>query len=179
MNSFYKLNKVFFRVLLLSLSLHASAAPPELQTKGQVIYLADNLDEADKLGWCIDTLGRGFADTLQAHSCKPRGGDVQFSYDAQRHRIQSVAFAEYCMSLISPDNNSVPFGLVPCDLNDPKQGFVFDSTSGLIQLQSDLNLCVVVGDSSRSAGPFMSRDLMLSDCKNTEPRLSVWVYRSK
>jgi len=179
MNSFYKLNTLFIRVLLLSLSLHASAAQPELQTKGQVIYLADNLDEADQLGWCIDTMGRGFADTLQAHSCKPRGGDVQFSYNAQQHRIQSVTFSDYCMSLNNPDNSLMPFGLVPCNANDPKQGFVFDSATGLIQLQSDMNQCVVVGESSRSAGPFMSRDLILSDCENTEPKLAVWVFQSE
>ena len=58
------------------------AAPPELQTPAPVIYLADNLDEQDKLGWCIDTVGRGLFDRLHAHSCKPHGGDVQFKFDA-------------------------------------------------------------------------------------------------
>ena len=165
--------------MLFGVAFSATAAPPDLQTKGRVIYLADNLVEADNLGWCIDTLGRGFADTLQAHSCKPRGGDVQFAYNAPESRIQSVAFEGHCMSLVDPDNKSVPFGLVPCDADDTKQGFVFDGNTGLIQLQSDLGQCVVVGESSRSAGPFMSRDLILSACETAQAKLSVWVFQSE
>ena len=170
-----KINRVLVVLSLVVVSLAATAAPPDLQTKGRVIYLADNLDEADKLGWCIDTVGRGFADTLHAHSCKPQGGDVQFEYSAEQHRIQSVAFAGNCMSLIDPDNNKVPFGLVPCNSDDARQGFVFDSNTGRIQLQSSPNQCVVVGESSRSAGPFMSRNLILANCENAEAELSVWV----
>ena len=33
----------------------AIAAPPVLQTPEPVIYLADNIDEQEELGWCIDT----------------------------------------------------------------------------------------------------------------------------
>ena len=75
--------------------------PPELQTPEPVIYLADNIDEQDALGWCIDTLGRGWSEQLQTHSCKPQGGDVQFAYDSERmllfcrHRtsIQRTAYS--------------------------------------------------------------------------------------
>ena len=56
------------------------AEAPDIQTKGTVIYLADNFNEEAKLGWCIDTQGRGFSDKLHAHSCKPTGGDTQFSF---------------------------------------------------------------------------------------------------
>ncbi len=55
---------------------NAVAEPPQLQTSAPVIFLADNLDEQDKLGWCIDTQGRGFSERLHAHSCKPQGGNV-------------------------------------------------------------------------------------------------------
>ncbi len=82
------------------------------------------------------------------------------------------------MSLIDPDNNKVPFGLVPCNSDDAGQGFVFDSNTGRIQLQSSPNMCVVVGESSRSAGPFMSRNLLLANCENAEAELSVCVYQS-
>ena len=44
-------------------TLSANSAPPELQTPEPVIYLADNIDEKDNLGWCIDTLGRGWSRT--------------------------------------------------------------------------------------------------------------------
>ncbi len=71
-----------------------SADEPVIQTEGTVIYLADNLQEEAKLGWCIDTRGRGFGEQLHAHSCKPQGGDVQFSFDEESGKIQSVAFEE-------------------------------------------------------------------------------------
>ncbi|WP_159020052.1 hypothetical protein [Algibacter sp. L3A6] len=54
---------------------------PIIQTPAPLIHLADNLDEQDELGWCIDTQGNGFAENLHAHSCKPDGGDVQFYYN--------------------------------------------------------------------------------------------------
>ena len=68
-----------YATIILALLINANtgeAAPPELQTPAPVIYLADNLDEQDKLGWCIDTVGQGLSDRLHAHSCKPHGGDV-------------------------------------------------------------------------------------------------------
>ena len=66
--------------------------PPILQTPSPVIYLADNLDEQDQLGYCIDTRGRDFNEELHAHSCKPKGGDVQFSYNKETLQICSVEF---------------------------------------------------------------------------------------
>ena len=46
------MNKVCLRavLLLLLIPMAASAAPPDLRTPAPVIYLADNLDEKDKLG---------------------------------------------------------------------------------------------------------------------------------
>lgn len=67
--------------VLALLTAPALADTPELRTPPPVIYLSDNLDEVDRLGWCIDTRGRGFSEHLQAHSCKPQGGDVQFQHD--------------------------------------------------------------------------------------------------
>ncbi len=151
----------------------ALAEPPDLQTPSPVIYLADNLDEKDGLGWCIDTLGRGFADRLQAHSCKPQGGDVQFSFDAQTGLIQSVAFADYCMA--HQPNAESTFALVTCDAAVPAQKFVFDPDSRTIRTSEDESTCVSVGDTSRSAGPFMSRTLLLTDCSVTEGALKEWV----
>ena len=58
------------------------ASIPNIKTPAPVIYLEDNLGEKDQLGYCIDTKGRGFGEKLHAHSCKPRGGDVQFRYDS-------------------------------------------------------------------------------------------------
>lgn len=42
----------------------AFAQVPDLQNTGPIIYLADNLDEADNLGYCIDTEDRGQTDRI-------------------------------------------------------------------------------------------------------------------
>lgn len=164
-------------VLLVLIPLSTHAAPPQVQTPSPVIYLADNLDEKDDLGWCIDTLGRGFAEKLQAHSCKPQGGDVQFSHDADTGWIASVPFEGKCMSLSAADDPNVPFGLLDCLDGEPSQRFAYDPDTGHIHPASDLNLCVAVGATSRSAGPFMSRDLILAPCAGTDAALTVWVVR--
>lgn len=163
--------------LLVLTPLSAQSAPPQVQTPAPVIYLADNLDEKDRLGWCIDTLGRGFADKLQAHSCKPQGGDVQFSYDAGTGRIASVPFEGKCMSLSAPEDPNVPFGLLDCVPGEPSQRFTYDPDTGQIHPAADLSLCVAVASTSRSAGPFMSRDLTLASCAGTDTVLSKWVVK--
>lgn len=161
------------------LTLAANAAPPNVQTPSPVIFLADNLDEKDQLGWCIDTLGRGFAEELQAHSCKPRGGDVQFFHDAQSQQIRSVEFTGKCMTLSAPGNESVPFGLKDCLTDYPAQKFVYDRATKQFRLTNDETLCVSVAAQSRSAGPFMSRDLKLSQCADTDGILMQWIVREK
>ena len=163
---------------ILALSSPSLAEPPELQTQGIMIYLADNLDEAQKLGWCIDTLGRGFADELQTHSCKPQGGDVQFGYRRSDQQIYSVAFTGKCMALVDPSNPKVPFGLIDCDPDSAAQRFGFEESSGQIFLAGDRDQCVVAGAESRSAGPFMSRDLTLGECRTTDPSLATWRMQS-
>ncbi|MEM7462904.1 MAG: ricin-type beta-trefoil lectin domain protein [Pseudomonadota bacterium] len=155
----------------------AIAASPNVQTPSPVIYLADNLDEKDQLGWCIDTLGRGFAEELQAHSCKPNGGDVQFSIDAASQQIRSVEFDGKCMTLSAPENGAVPFGLKDCVADEPSQKYVYDQATMQIRFAGDEAKCVSVAAQSRSAGPFMSRDLKLTPCADTDDILMKWVVR--
>ena len=155
-----------------------NAEAPNLKSGMPVIYLADNLDEKDKLGWCIDTKGRGFADKLQAHSCKPARGaasDTQFSYHASSGQIRSVPYKGKCMTLSAPEDKEVPFHLLDCKADDESQKFVYDADSMEIQIGSDTSKCVVVADSSRSAGPFMSRQLVFSNCESAENKLKQWV----
>lgn len=149
------------------------AAEPEIKTPSPVIYLAQNLDEKDNLGWCIDTLGRGFAERLQAHSCKPRGGDVQFQFDDQTGLIRSVEFNDFCM-VNRPDAKTI-FGLENCNSDLPEQRFSYDSVSQEIKPSNEPESCVVVGEQSRSAGPFMSRVLLLADCEKTDLAFKQWV----
>lgn len=159
--------------LAASLALPAFAAEPDLKTPAPVIYLADNLDEKDNLGWCIDTQGRGFGENLHAHSCKPQGGDVQFSLDEATGQIRSVAFDGKCMELIAP-NDKIAFGLRDCAEGQNNQVFRFDAASGRISPANMSDSCVAAGDASRSAGPFMSRDLVLMSCASAPVELVSW-----
>ena len=151
----------------------AAAAEPDLKTPAPVIYLADNLDEKDNLGWCIDTVGRGLSDRLHAHSCKPRGGDVQFRFDGKTGQIQSATFDGKCAELLNAASSGVKMGLLDC--GGEGQAFTFDADSGEFRPKSDASLCLVVGANGRSAGPFMSRDLMLESCASTDPKFKRWV----
>lgn len=150
------------------------AGPPSLQTPAPVIYLADNLDEQDRLGWCIDTVGRGFGERLHAHSCKPRGGDVQFAYDAEARRIVSATFAGKCATLTGPAAAGVTLGLADCSKDSSGQNFDYDADAMAFRPGGDRTLCLTVGATGRSAGPFMSRDLLLAPCASTEARYRQW-----
>lgn len=157
---------------------HSSLAEsPIIQTEGPIIHLADNLDEAAMLGWCIDTEGRGLSEKLHAHSCKPTGGDVLFTYAPDKGRIESATYAGMCMAYNAPDSAENPFGLIACDDTDPNQRFVHDAESGQIRLGADETQCVTVSATIDDAGPFQSRDLLLAACKELDPSFTTWVIR--
>ena len=153
------------------------AEEPAVQTPDPVIYLNDNLDEESNLGWCIDTVGRGFNEKIHAHSCKPRGGDVQFDFNANTSNIESVEFAGKCLTIVDVDNEKIPFGLLDCVVNQASQQFEYDLSSLQCHPLGDNSLCIVVGSSSRKAGPFMSRDLLLETCADTDSTRSQWVIK--
>lgn len=154
----------------------ASAAQVDVQTPAPVLHLADNLQEADDLGWCIDTVGRGFAEDLHMHSCKPQGGDVQFTYLPLTQRIASVAFDGKCMELIGADV-SIAFGLRDCS-ETAAQTFVFTPETGRISPINMPDQCLAAGEQIREAGPFQSRDLIIAPCSDvTEGRLR-WIHKT-
>ena len=165
--------------LLLSslVTLSANATSPELQTPAPVIYLADNLDEKDKLGWCIDTLGRGWSEQLQTHSCKPQGGDVQFSYDKETRQIESVEFPGKCATLHEAAATGVSFDLLDCSATSVVQVFIYNAETLEFMPEGDRSLCIAAGAASKSAGPFMSRALELAPCASTDASLKQWVVK--
>lgn len=132
---------------------NAYAEAPNVETKGTLIYLADNLNGEDKLGWCIDTVGRGLSDQLHAHTCKPNGGDVQFGFDPASGQIESVAYADKCMALSAPEDAEKPFGLLDCDSTAANQKFAYDMSSMEIRIASDETKCVTVAPTIIEAGP--------------------------
>ena len=151
-----------------------NASPPDLKTPGPVIYLSDNLDEKDRLGWCIDTVGRGFSDRLHAHSCKPRGGDVQFFYNDKTRQITSATYRNKCATLDQPATAGTSLGLLDCSPASAQQLFTYHADASEFRVESDSALCLAVGKTSRSAGPFMSRDLILADCQSTQAEYKQW-----
>lgn len=162
----------------------AWAEPPVIKTSAPVIYLADNLDESAKLGWCIDTVGRGFSEQLQAHSCKPANAaqeihDVQFKFKPETSQIESAAFAGKCLDLVDAKNAAIPFGLLDCAAKKPSQQFVYDSKMAEFQLKSDQSMCITVGPTSRQAGPFMSRDLKIESCAKVDAKYKQLKIRAR
>ena len=152
----------------------AFAEPPNLKTPTPVIHLVDNLDEADNLGWCIDTLGRGFSERLHAHSCKPQGGDVQFRYDEDTLQIVSVAFETKCATRDATGGN---LGLIDCDPENEAQKFTYDMQAMRLHLADAPNACLTIGGASRSAGPFMARDLLISECSEQDVIFQTWIVK--
>ena len=169
--------KFLFYILLFIASDFVYAQPPEIQTLSPVIYLADNLDENENLGWCIDTKGRGFSETLHAHSCKPRGGDVQFKFDVSNGQIQSHQFSNKCLTILNK-SNQIAFGLFDCKHNSEFQIFIYDNPQGEFRPKNNNNLCIVVGLESRKAGPFMSRNLELKKCSTIEKKYKKWIVKN-
>ena len=160
------------------MTLNAKSEPPEVKTPSPVIFLADNLDEPDKLGWCIDTKGRGFSEILHAHSCKPQGGDVQFLFNQELGQIRSVVFSNKCVTIqgLAPIST---FGLYNCNVESASQTFKFNSQNGEFHPQDNIDLCITVGETSKSAGPFMSRQLYLAQCDKTIGKFKKWVIKRK
>ena len=153
------------------------AETPAIKTLGPVIHLADNLNEEAKLGWCIDTDGRELTNLLHAHSCKPSGDDVLFTFAPDTGMIGSATYEGLCMAHNDPENSVNPFGLISCDDADPAQRFAYDTQSMEIHLASDSTQCVTVAATIDNAGPFQSRDLIPAACDSLEPSFKQWVIK--
>ena len=151
---------------------------PKIKTPAPIIFLSNNLDEKDKLGFCIDTVGRGLSDNLHLHSCKPQGGDVQFSLDIGTGQIQSATFDNLCAEISSKDAeyDDATMGnlkLVKCQ-NSIMQKFSYDENTAQIRPQGIDNFCLASAGESRQAGPFMSRDLVIGMCSAIPTHLKSW-----
>ena len=155
------------------------AGSPNLQTPSPVIYLADNLDEEKNLGYCLDTRGRGFSERMHAHSCKPRGGDVQFIYQRESSQIRSATFDGKCIVVLGEAKAGSKFGLVDCSNKDKLQNFEYVEATSEFRSSMNKSLCVSVGKESRRAGPFMARYLRLSICQSTQPKYKQWLILEK
>lgn len=164
-------------ILAFGVSQPAFAEAPNIQTQGAIIHLADNLNEEANLGWCIDTDGRDLTDLLHAHSCKPSGDDVLFSYTAESGMIASATYDNKCMAYNAPENDINPFGLVDCDDTASNQAFSYDAETMEMRLGSDTTQCLTVSPAIDEAGPYQSRDLIHAACDSLEPSFKQWIVR--
>ena len=168
-----------FPVVLVALAFPVYADAPKLKNTGPIIFLADNLDEKDQLGWCIDTQGRGLSDAIQAHSCKPdssdiRNRDVLFDFDQSSGRIEHAEYAGLCLT-VNEAGASTALGLIDCVAGSAAQTFTYSEDMGAIHPLGDTSLCLAVAAESRSAGPYMSRGLGIEPCADVEEALRRWI----
>ena len=81
------------------------------------------------------------------------------------------------MTLNTPDNNEIPFGLLDCVEGDVAQQFIYDTQSMEFRLATDDSKCVTVAESIIEAGPFQSRHLIFAPCVDLSPGFKQWVIR--
>ena len=148
---------------------------PIIQTPTPLIHLEDNLDEQDQLGWCIDTRGNGFNEVLHTHSCKPSGGDVQFTYNEETLQICSVEFTGFCVEMSEGVLEGASLSLVESDTESPNQKFVYNAESGEFNPEENTNLCLAAGSVSSAAGIYMSRSLTLELSSEIDESLKKWI----
>lgn len=148
---------------------------PIIQTPTPLIHLEDNLDEQDQLGWCIDTRGNGFNEELHTHSCKPSGGDVQFTYNEETLQISSVEFTGFCVEMSEGVLEGASLSLVESDTESPNQKFVYNAENGEFNPEENTTLCLSAGSVSSAAGIYMSRWLTLELSSETDESLKKWV----
>ena len=158
----------------------AHADAPALQNTGPIIYLADNLDEKDNLGYCIDTQDRGQTEQIQLHSCKPDTDsspdkDVLFLLDEETGRIEHAEFTGFCLT-VNDAGAETALGLFSCTDSDA-QKFTFDAGSGEIHPGGDTETCLVSSADSKTAGPFMSRPLLVAACADSAAELKTFIVQ--
>ncbi|MCO4825980.1 MAG: hypothetical protein KC451_14125, partial [Amylibacter sp.] len=71
----------------------------------------------------------------------------------------------------------VSFDLLDCSADSAAQQFAYDADTQEFMPKGDRGLCIVAGEASRSAGPFMSRDLQLAVCDATDASLKQWIIK--
>ena len=150
---------------------------PNIQTPDPIIYLADNLDEQDKLGYCIDTDGKDFSDSLQVHSCKPNGDDVLFYYDEKTQQICSATYPGFSAAMIGGPKVGMTISLVKSEPESSEQKFIYYKESGEFRPKENTKLCLAAGSESDDAGPYMSRTLSLQPTESTDKKLKTWVIK--
>ena len=86
-------------------------------------------------------------------------------------------FGEVRRAFEAPAAAGVTLGLLDCAKNATGQAFDYDAAAMEFRPGADPTLCLAAGAASRSAGPFMSRDLALAPCASTGAKFKQWRIR--
>lgn len=176
--------KILVTVVVLATTtvfVHASAEPPMLKASGPIIYLADNLDEENRLGWCIDTIGPGFSEILHSRACSADDGNVEgrdfsFTYDSAAGRITAVSFDGKCVTANTEGTGSA-VGLHDCQSENPAQMFLYDADEMTFHPGGNENICMTAASKSMDHGMVQSRALALRACNEVDAPLRQWLIK--
>jgi len=167
-------------VLIFTAVAQVSAEPPILQASGPIIYLADNLDEQDQLGWCLDTEGPGLSEVLHTRACsaddESAERDFSFSFDSQSGQIKSESFLGKCVT-INADGSEHAFGLFDCVSASEAQQFSYDDEQMTFHPRGREDICVSAAAMAMDHGPFRSRRIRLEVCADVDATLRQWVIK--
>ena len=104
---------------------------------------------------------------------------MQFAYDSEARRIVSVEFPGKCATFNESASAGVSFDLLDCSSVSAIQSFIYDTETLEFTLEGDRSLCIAAGTESRTAGPYMARDLVLAPCASTDAALKQWVVKGE
>lgn len=104
---------------------------------------------------------------------------MQFAYDSEASRIMSVEFPGKCATLNESADAEVAFDLLDCAATSAAQSFIYDADTLEFTPEGDRDLCLAAGAESRTAGPYMARDLELAPCASTDAALKQWIVKGE
>lgn len=162
-------------------SIQIAAEPPTLRASGPIIYLADNLDEENGLGWCFDTIGPGLSEVIHARACSADDGDVEgrdfsFSYDQVSGRISAETFDGKCVTA-NTQGTGPAVGLYDCDPANAAQTFIYDAEKMTLHPGGDASICITAAAQSVDHGMLESRALAVEECNAVNATLREWLIK--
>lgn len=185
---FFKHKLTIAVAAVLALPTVALAEAPKPLTNAPYIVLSDNLDEPNGYGFCFDTMSRGKTDLAHSHTCKPpeegvapenQDNDVRFEYKADTKQVASFTFKGVCMQALTAANRDTVFALLECDDDAPRQKFVYTADDQTLRLDEDQTLCVGVVATTATAGPWVSRGLVLESCDDLDDSRKQWTVAAQ
>ncbi len=156
-----------------------------LNAEGVEVYLTDKLDSTQN-GYCLDIAGgKGAsanpANGLQGHTCYSPLGEilVDQTFDTEKFKENVLYMPEFNVCAeASSVKAGASVGLSSCSGSDA-QAFIF-SGEGMIKPASNTNLCVTLGEDTRSGRSSTNqiKVLTLETCDASRAAYQNWATRT-